>query len=133
MCIFNIDRQSKRLGWGWGGVYFEAREAIVSIDLDRTDNRFHGFNVLEGFHRFTYRTVRWATSKWNLWENKGCVYVFVHMCVCVVGGGGMPSSHADMPVSKTIGKFSWCSRGAYCSSWVLLFCFIFTAFLHIFD
>ena len=36
--------------------------AIVSIDLDRTDNRFHGFDVLKGFHWFTYRAVRWATS-----------------------------------------------------------------------
>ena len=42
------------------------RTAIVSVDLDRTDNRFHGSDVLKGFHWFTYRAVRWATSKWNL-------------------------------------------------------------------
>lgn len=40
--------------------------AIVSVDLDRTDNRFHGSDVLKGFRWFTYRAVRWATSKWNL-------------------------------------------------------------------
>lgn len=40
--------------------------AIVNIDLDRTDNRFHSFDVLKGFHWFTYTAVRWATSKWNL-------------------------------------------------------------------
>lgn len=59
---------------GGGGTEMERREeekkksctAIVSVDLDRTDNRFHGSDVLEGFHWFTYRTVRWATSKWNL-------------------------------------------------------------------
>lgn len=55
-----------------GGIQREAREAkqncsaIVSIDLDRTDNRFHGFDVLKGFRGFTYRAVRWATSKRNL-------------------------------------------------------------------
>lgn len=42
------------------------RTAIVSADLDRTDNRFHGSDVLKGFYWFTYRAVRWATSKWNL-------------------------------------------------------------------
>lgn len=55
-----------------GRIHREAEEAkqnstaIVSTDLDRTDNRFHGFNVLKGFHGFAYRTVRWATSEWNL-------------------------------------------------------------------
>lgn len=56
-----------------GGIQREAGEeeeenctAIVSVDLDRTDNRFHGSDVLKGFHWFTYRAVRWATSKWNL-------------------------------------------------------------------
>lgn len=56
-------------GWGVESVYIEAGEAkqncsaIVSIDPDRTDNTFHGFDVLKGFHGFTYRAVRWATSK----------------------------------------------------------------------
>lgn len=54
-----------------GGRQREAGEekyctAIVSADLDRTDNRFHGSDVLKGFYWFTYRAVRWATSKWNL-------------------------------------------------------------------
>lgn len=59
-------RERRDRGWGWGDMERGREEknctAIVSIDLDRTDNRFHGFDVLKGFHWFIYRAVRWATS-----------------------------------------------------------------------
>lgn len=51
-------------GGGAGGEKYYT--AIVSADLDRTDNRVHRPDVLKGFYWFTYRAVRWATSKWNL-------------------------------------------------------------------
>ena len=39
--------------------------AFVSIDLDRTDNRFPGFDVLKALHCFTFTALRQATGTGN--------------------------------------------------------------------
>lgn len=58
-------------GW-WcrhrGGKYCTA---IVSADLDRTDNRFLGSDVLKGFRWFPCRPARWAKGIYKE-EEGGC-------------------------------------------------------------
>lgn len=56
--------------------------AIVSADLDRTDNQFHGFDVLKGFQGFTYRAVRRATSKVEFIKRVS-VSASSHACILV--------------------------------------------------